>query len=116
VRRSTAVDLFLAPGEDDDRQVEGLAQPPGDGQAILVGQLEVQDHQVHDFRGQDLVHVCAGLRERDLEIVLLQVFTDQLANRHVVIDDQDVGFHCFYGPVVSLRGILPPDSVESLQP
>ena len=83
----------LRPGEDDDGQVEGLAQAPRDGEPVLVGKLQVEDHEVDDLRAEHLVHVRAGFRERDLEIVLREVLADQVADGGVVVDDQDMGFH-----------------------
>jgi hypothetical protein len=88
-----AVHLFLASGEDDDRQVEGFAQPPRDGEAVLVGQLEVEDDQVDDLDREHAVHVGSGFRYRDLEVVLGEVFLDQVADGDVVVDDKDMGFH-----------------------
>src|SRR6185437_10448618 len=106
-----AVHLFPASGEDDDGKVEGLAQPPRDGEPVLVGELEVEDHEVHDLGAEDLVHVRAGLRHRDLEIVLGEVFPDDVADRGVVVDYQDMGFQEGVGVVV--WGILARETVES---
>src|SRR6185312_7791985 len=106
-----AVDLFLAPGEDDDREVQGFAQPARDREPVLVRELEVEDHEVDHLGAEDLVHVGAGFRHRDLEVVLGEVLMDDVADGGVVVDDEDVGFQEGAGVVV--WGILARETVES---
>ena len=89
------VRLVGARGQHDDRDVAGIRVFPE-----LARQLEatrVRKHPVHEQRSGRRSAMLARaalavLRERDLESSPTQAEGDQVANRLLVLDDQDQGF------------------------
>src|SRR5690606_14526241 len=99
-------------GEDDYRRVAGLADAPGDLEAVEDGQHEVEDHQV----GVEFTE----LREAGYAVVAdhrfialgLQLEVDELGDLLLVFDDQYkwFSFHGRIMPCVLMRELLTPSA------
>src|SRR5262249_4880822 len=81
-----SIGFLVARGQDEDRHVAEVAQPSTELEAVDVGQPEVE----HDEAGPTTVDCFEALRPRaftnDLEAGLLEIRTDERADRFVVFD------------------------------
>ena len=87
------VALLGARGEHDDRQLARLAvalQRAGELQAAHVRQHPVDEHQVGPLVGERRAGRAAVLRLAHLEAGALQPEGDHLADRPLVLDDQNL--------------------------
>ncbi|MCY1413267.1 hypothetical protein D9M71_286940 [compost metagenome] len=89
-----AVDLVVAPGNQDDAHFRTHPQFTGQGQAVLAGQADIEHHQV-DRRTRQM-RFGKFRRGRTMHVVafLGQVGLQQFANQRIVIDDQYPRSHC----------------------
>ena len=67
------------------------AQPPADGQAVLAGQHQVEHEEMRRVALELAVEVARVRQRRHLEALLAEVARQQVAQAHVVVDDQDAG-------------------------
>jgi hypothetical protein len=65
-----AVDLVVLGGQHDDRQLRLVAQLPGEPEAVLAGQLHVEDDQVRTVGLEEAVHLLAVGRRHHLVVVV----------------------------------------------
>ena len=77
--------------------VAGAAQPPADRQAVLAGQHQVEHHQVEALAREQLVHRVRVRHGAHDESLLGEVAVEQVAQPHVVVDDEDLGFRFSHG-------------------
>src|SRR5664279_2268361 len=85
-----AVDILDLGGEHDDRRhVVGGAQAPADRQAVLAGQHQVEDDEVHGLARQQAVERLGVFGQQHLETLLRQIASQQVANTGIIVDDDD---------------------------
>ena len=85
-----AVDVLALRGQHDDRHVLArAAQPPADGEAVLAGQHQVEHDEVRRVALQPLVEVARVGDRAHVEPLAGQVARQQVAQPHVVVDDED---------------------------
>ena len=78
--------------EDDGQLPAGVAQPPGDREAVHVGEHDVEDDEVGVVRSDALVRaVRAVAGDRHLEPGEAQGGGEQLADVGLVLDDEQLG-------------------------
>ena len=90
-----AVGLLDQGGEQDDRQVGGLADHPAERQPVLARHHDVEDDEIDGAGLQDAAHLLAAVGGRDAKPLLGEVLRQRLADVGRVVDDEDVraGFH-----------------------
>ncbi len=89
-----AVDLAVARGEEDHRDLGGLAQAPAHLQPVDVGEPHVEHHETGMVRLDRLQPGFAGRRLEDAEAVTRQVQVDEIGDVGLVVDDDDgASFH-----------------------
>ena len=91
-----------------------LAKRAEERQAVLAGQHEVEHDGVHRLAGEHGAHLAAVDGAADLQLVLLQVVGQQLADVGVVVDDQDV---VGLGGAAAVHGggiLAPPPALRAL--
>ena len=84
------VDYLGRPGQHDDRDVRMLAQIARQGEAILAGHPDVEDHRIDVLGVDDLAQGRARVGRRDGKAIALQIFRHGLANIRFVVTDNDV--------------------------
>ncbi|MNZ70152.1 hypothetical protein D3C78_884770 [compost metagenome] len=83
-------------GQHEDRQALGfLAQQAAHLQAVEARQHQVEDHQVRRREPRTLAHLIATADHADLIAVAFEVAGNQLGERGVVFDQENVGHGCF---------------------
>ena len=86
-----AVDVLALRGQHDDRDVLArAAHPAADRQAVLARQHEVEHDEVRRIALQLPVEIARVGKRRDLEALLGQVARQEVAQAHVVVDDEDL--------------------------
>ena len=86
-----AIDVLALRRQHDDRHAfAGAAQPAADGEPVLAGQHEVEHDEVRRIALQLLVEVARVGQRRDLEALLGQIARQEVAQAHVVVDDEDL--------------------------
>ena len=88
------VDVVVARGDDEDRQIRGGAQLLAHGEAVAARQPEVEHHEVRHFALQVLDDAIAAVLDGDPEAVALQISAHQLCEAQIVFDQQDEGRRC----------------------
>ncbi|MCY1450383.1 hypothetical protein D9M71_671850 [compost metagenome] len=93
-----AVDVVVAPGDEDDADLRAHAQLAGQGQAVLAGQADVEQHQVDRLLaalglGQAAFRLLGGVGAEHVVAFLGEVGLEEFANQRIVIDDQYTGSH-----------------------
>ena len=87
-----AIDVLALRGQHDDgRRVARAAQAPAHRQAVLAGQHQVEHEQVRRVALQALVEVARVGQRGDLEALLAEIAGEEIAQAHVVVDDEDRG-------------------------
>jgi len=91
-----ALDLVrhvIAGGQEEDRGGHvTLAQAPGHGEAVHVGQHDIEDHQVGGCLLHRLQRAVAVACDRDLEACEAQGRGQQVADVGFIVDDKEVSF------------------------
>ena len=91
-----AIDFLAFRRQHDDRhRFAGAAQSAADGQPVLARQHQVEHDQVRRVALQLAVELRRIGEGRDLEALLGQVARQQVAQAHVVVDDEDLWGGCF---------------------
>ena len=85
-----AIGFLGATGEDDDGDLRFGTQLPQQRHAVLTAQPQIKQHQIYHADPQRLHEVSATGSAGHTEIVVAEVFRDQLPHRTVVIDHEDV--------------------------
>src|SRR5262245_22074357 len=75
-------------GNQNDRHVRSAIQAAHEVEAILVGQLEVKNDQVHGLVGQDARHAPTVGHGTDLEVLAFQIVPYHVAHGRIVIDHE----------------------------
>ena len=84
-----AIDVLALRRQHDDRhRFAGAAQPAADGESVFAGQHEVQHHEVRRIALELAVEIAGVGQRRDLETLFAQVSRQQIAQAHVVVDDE----------------------------
>ncbi len=87
-----AIDVLALGRQHDDRhRLAGAAQAPAHGETVFAGQHEVEHDQVRRVALQLLVELARVGKRRHLEALLGQIAGEQVAQAHVVVDDEDLG-------------------------
>ena len=87
-----AVDILALGGQHDDRhRFAGAAQPPARRETVLAGQHQVEHEQMRRIALQLAVELRRVRQRRDLEALLGEIARQQIAQPHVVVDDEDPG-------------------------
>ena len=84
-----AIDLVVARGEKQDRNVRGFSDFPADVQAVEFRHADIQNDQVRPVAGKAGQCFLAVARLEYGHPGLLQCDTDDLADMQVVVNDQD---------------------------
>ena len=85
----------LAGGRDhDDAELIVLAQVARQRQPVFPGQVEVEQHDVGNTARQRSPHLHARARLRDFEAMRRQILDDHVADRGVVVHDEDACARC----------------------
>src|SRR5438094_1883830 len=84
-----AIDLVVAGGEKQDRNVRGLSDFPADVQAVEFRHADIQNDQIRPVGGKAGQRFLAVARLEDSHPGLLQRNTDDLAYVQVVINDEN---------------------------
>ena len=93
-----AVHFLALGGQHDDRHaLAGAAQPPAHGEPVLAREHQVEDDQVRRIALQPLVELARVGERPHVEALLAQVAREEVAQAHVVVDDEDA---CRGGPGV----------------
>ena len=74
--------------DDDDGDVELLAQAAADVEAVDAGQHEVEDDEVKASRQSSLHALAAIALNRDLEVRCLEIIALELRDLAVILDNQ----------------------------
>ena len=83
------VDVLVAGGQHQDRDVRGLAHAPADLDPVDVGQHQVEDDQRRRL-GRDLGQRGAAVRDGAHVVArVLEVERDERGDRRLVLDDED---------------------------
>ncbi len=86
-----AVDVLALCGEHDDRhRLAGAAQAPAHRQAVLAGQHEVEHHEMRRIALQLAVEIARIGERGHLEPLLAEIAGEEVAQAHVVVDDEDL--------------------------
>jgi len=91
------VDVLVARGQHQDRDVGALAQAPADLDAVDVGQHQVEDDQRRLLRLGCGQCVRAVLGRAHLEARVLEVERHEGSDRLLVLDDEDLGRAAVHG-------------------
>ena len=83
------VDVLVASGQHQDRDVGVLADALADLDAVEVGQHQVEHDQRRLLRGGERERLAAGRGRRDGVARVLQIERDERRDRALVLDDQD---------------------------
>jgi hypothetical protein len=87
-----AIDILALCGEHDDRhRLAHPAQATAHRQSVLAGQHEVEHEEVRRIALQLLVDLRRIRQRGDLEALLAEITREQVAQAHVVVDDEDLG-------------------------
>ena len=84
-----AVDLAVARGEEDHRDLRGLAQPTAHLQPVDVGQTDVEHDEAGPVRADRLEARFAGRRLEHPVPVAGEVEVDEIGDVGLVVDDDD---------------------------
>ena len=84
------IEIGVTRREDQDRNVVRAAQLAADGQAILAGQQQVEQHQPRMFLREPLERAIAARFHRDPQAVLPEIGGGELGEAGIVLDEQDV--------------------------
>ena len=86
-----AVDVLALGGQHDDgHAVAGGAQAAADREPVLAGQHEVEHDQMRRIALELPVEIARVGQGGDLEALLGQIAGQEIAQAHVVVDDQDL--------------------------
>ena len=69
----------------------GAAQPAAYRKSVFAGQHQVQHDEMRRIALQFLVEIARVGKRRDVEALLGQIARQQVAQPHVVVDDEDPG-------------------------
>ena len=87
-----AVDFLALRGEHDDRhRFARAAKPPAHREAVLAGQHQIEHDQMRRIALQLLVEIARVGKHRNLKSLLGQVARQEVAQPHVIVDDEDLG-------------------------
>ncbi len=102
-----AVDIVIAPGDEDDANLRAHPQFAGQGEAVLAGQADVQQHEVDVLAAKQGFGPFGGVGAVYVVAFPGQVGLQQVTNKRIVIDDQYPRRHCvlslFIGVVLHTR-------------
>ncbi len=85
-----AIDVVLAPGEDDDRHARRFTQLARQGHAVFRGQFQIEQDQIDDLARHGVAHGGPIRRTGYAQVVVAEVVGDHLAQVGIVIDYQDM--------------------------
>ena len=85
-----AIDVLALRRQHDDRhRLAGAAQAAAYRQPVLAGQHEVEHDEMRRIALQLLVEVARVGKRRDVEALLGQIARQEVAQAHVVVDDEN---------------------------
>ncbi len=78
------------------------AQPLNDGEAVAIGEHDVEDHEVGAEVRRGSQGVGSGAGDLDVEAFVAKRGGDQVGDVRLVVDDEDsgVGHRCMVAPLV----------------
>jgi hypothetical protein len=91
-----AVGFVDAAGEHQDGDLRRFAQAARDAHAIFARQAQVEDHHVEGVARHRLGELAAGGHGRDAQLVLGEIVRDELADRRVIVERQNVRLQVRY--------------------
>ena len=97
------------------------AERGAEREAVNIGQHDIEEDQINGVLLEEPAHLTRVAERRRLIAAVLQKKDEHLAHERIVLDDQDVRFHCFAThPCHPVRGALsraiiaiPPPSCDS---
>jgi len=84
------VDRVAAAGDEHQAALPVLAQLPGNREAILAGQAEVEQHELRRIGGHQAEQLGAAVRLRNAKALTLQIVREQRRDLCLVVEDRDV--------------------------
>ena len=100
------VGLVAPSGEHDDRDRRLVAEPAREVHAVFGLEPQVEQDEVDDLALEHLGHRVTVCDRGDPQLVLPEIVRDELANRGIVVDGEDVRHRRLVGLRVHARGCL----------
>src|SRR5262249_29521942 len=103
-----AIQFLAAGGEHEDRHCRMTAQGAAQGEAVHLGQHDVQEHEVWLLTTRQLKTLRTSVGMQRCKAFLVQTKEQGLGNALVSLDQQDLGWlrrHMHMDPLPGVRGL-----------